>query len=730
MASRLRRRTRQRQRMSPTLRWVAYSAAFFFLLAGGFFLIGNLGTSQDAVAGLGQHGAKTVTTSNTILNEYTALTNNASAGSTNIRVTSSSLNANGRFSAALEAGDLLMIVQMQGASISVADASTYGQISSYNNCGNFEFVQVASVPSGTQINLSTGLARSYSISGKVQVVRVPRYSTFTINSGASVTCPAWDGTTGGIVAIECNGATVINGSIDVSGKGFRGGATEQNTSTPGNSTTWRSTLDTDGAEKGESIAGPASSLSNGRYGRGAPANGGGGGNSHNGGGGGGANGGSTALWNGKGNPHNLNANWTTAWNLEAVGFALNTSSGGGRGGYSWSSNFNNPITTAPGNAAWAGDNRKNVGGYGGRPLTYAAGKIFMGGGGGAGDSNNNVGTPGGNGGGIVYLLSGSTVSGSGTINANGASVATSSGTPGDAGGGGGGGGTIFIYSYSATVTGLTLNANGGNGGSQNLNNGGEVEGNGGGGGGGYISTTNPVLLTRNVNGGTYGTTNAPPMVNFTANGATSGGAGTIVNNPTNPYTTPTALPIELKSFDAKPESEGSVTLSWVTASEINNDYFTLERSADGMHYSVINKQPGAGNSTTERYYSFTDTEPDDGDNFYRLTQTDYDGKFETFDPVHVYVKNKNASGAAIANAYPNPFSDRFEVNMKGVLDSRGELTLVNSGGVTIRSIPIGPDDISRTQAFDNLEGLPSGLYILYLTDAEGKNASMVKLVKR
>ncbi|HPD53911.1 MAG TPA: T9SS type A sorting domain-containing protein, partial [Bacteroidia bacterium] len=300
----------------------------------------------------------------------------------------------------------------------------------------------------------------------------------------------------------------------------------------------------------------------------------------------------------------------------------------------------------------------------------------------------------------------------------------------DAGGGGGGGGTIFIYSYSATVTGLTLNANGGNGGSQNLNNGGEVEGNGGGGGGGYISTTNPVLLTRNVNGGTYGTTNAPPMVNFTANGATSGGAGTIVNNPTNPYTTPTALPIELKSFDANPESEGSVTLSWVTASEINNDYFTLERSTDGMHYSVINKQPGAGNSTTERYYSFTDTEPDDGDNFYRLTQTDYDGKFETFDPVHVYVKNKNASGAAIANAYPNPFSDRFEVNMKGVLDSRGELTLVNSGGVTIRSIPIGPDDISRTQAFDNLEGLPSGLYILYLTDAEGKNASMVKLVKR
>ena len=62
-----------------------------------------------------------------------------------------------------------------------------------------------------------------------------------------------------------------------------------------------------------------------------------------------------------------------------------------------------------------------------------------------------------------------------------------------------------------------------------------------------------LLLTRNVNGGTYGTYERSAMVNFTANGATSGGAGTIVNNQPIPYTTPTALPIELKSFDAKSE---------------------------------------------------------------------------------------------------------------------------------------------------------------------------------
>ena len=130
--------------------------------------------------------------------------------------------------------------------------------------GNFEFVQVASVPSGTQINLSTGLARSYAFRVKYRWFRVPRYSTFTINSGASVTCPAWDGTTGGIVAIgmqrryghqrqhrcfwkrisrRCHRTKHLD-----SGNFQRPGAHH-----------WIPT-----AQKKESIAGPANGLSNGR----------------------------------------------------------------------------------------------------------------------------------------------------------------------------------------------------------------------------------------------------------------------------------------------------------------------------------------------------------------------------------------------------------------------------------------------------------------------------------
>ena len=712
--------------MSVSNRIILFSSLGLLLAFGVFFLIANIGNHEKAMAALGMHGAKTVSSTGVIVNEYTSLTSNASSGSTSINVSSSGLNANGRFSGNLAAGELLMIIQMQGASINNTDASTYGAVTSYNNCGNFEFVEVQSILSGTSIRLANGLARSYSTSGKVQVIRVPRYSSLTVNEGASITCPSWNGSTGGIIVIENNGASVINGTIDATAKGFRGGAVEWNTATPGNHTIWRSTADTDGAEKGESIAGPASTLPNGSYGRGAPANGGGGGNSHNAGGGGGANGGNVAAWNGKGNPFNLNGNWTTAWNLEAVGFALNTSSGGGRGGYTWSNASLNPITTAPGNAGWTGDNRYNVGGYGGRPNTFTSSRIFMGGGGGAGDANNNVATGGGDGGGIVYLLSGKNVSGTGSIVANGEDVPTSSGSPGDAGGGGGGGGAIFIFSYTGTVSGISITARGGVGGSQILNNGAEVEGNGGGGGGGYISVSNPVLgLSTSVAGGTFGVTNAPPMVNFTANGATSGGAGSIVNNPANPYSTSTTLPIELKSFDARPEN-GMVHIEWLTATEVNNNFFIVEKSQDGINYTRLCLVNGAGNSTSELYYECMDEHPSSGISYYRLSQTDYDGKTEFFGPVIVRMQGDNPQSLTIKSTYPNPFTDElsFVLSEKA---STGKICLVNSAGQVVRMEKLEPGE--NKFKISHLDNLPTGTYYLCFVSQDNKVA-LQKVVKQ
>lgn len=86
------------------------------------------------------------------------------------------------------------------------------------------------------------------------------------------------------------------------------------------------------------------------------------------------------------------------------------------------------------------------------------------------------------------------------------------------------------------------------------------------------------------------------------------------------------LPIELLSFTGKSIGSSNL-LEWKTTTEINNDYFTLERSSNATHFSELGTIPGAGNSNTMLYYNFTDENPLNGVNYYRLKQTDFDGRF-------------------------------------------------------------------------------------------------------
>lgn len=487
-----------------------------------------------------------ITISNTrIVNEFTSLTSNVGAGATTFSVIQSSLNTNNRFSGTLASGDLLLIIQMQGVTVNqVNNTISWGAVTNYNNCGNYEYVEVASVPNATTINLRCGLRYDYTSSGKVQVIRVPRYTDLTL-TGTIITEP-WNGTTGGIVAIESlNDLIISSGTINVNGLGFRGGQSALlNSVYGGQRFNDNNTIADEGAAKGESIAGFTTEYSaiTGVYCKGAIANGGGGGNGHNGGGGGGANAGDINSWNnGVGVP---STTYNTMWNLEIPSIANASSSGGGRGGYTFSSNNSGPSSTAPGNTAWGGDFRRNQGGLGGRPLDYSTEKLFLGGGGGAGDMNNSnsTGGSGANGGGMIVIRCFGSLSGTGTIQANGAdAIATSApsapflGYAGnDAAGGGGGGGTILL-NVDGTVNGISCSANGGTGGNQNLIKNpsfvtvNEAEGPGGGGGGGYIGYTNSTIST-SVNGGLNGVTNSDAHGAFPPNGATSGGVGTVNNS--------------------------------------------------------------------------------------------------------------------------------------------------------------------------------------------------------
>lgn len=103
------------------------------------------------------------------------------------------------------------------------------------------------------------------------------------------------------------------------------------------------------------------------------------------------------------------------------------------------------------------------------------------------------------------------------------------------------------------------------------------------------------------------------------------------------------LPITLLSFAAIPFGN-TVKTDWTTLSEVNNDYFTLERSRDGINFEYVGTVEGAGTSTNSINYSYFDYRPHQGLSYYRLKQTDYDGGFKYSKLVAVMIDSENFNG--------------------------------------------------------------------------------------
>ena len=534
---------------------------------------------------IGKDGARTVSAANTVINTTTTTLNaGATTGAATITVASS---------AGITAGDVLMLYQAQGASISTANANTYGSVTALGNAGRYEFVSVASV-SGNTITLGTvcsGAPLRFSYASGAQVVRVPQYSSLTVNAGASIVPSAWNGSTGGVVAVIVDGTATINGSIHANALGFRGGAIDNDTTAAGTDVTaYVATTTADGAEKGEGIAGSQATYDGlgGRYNRGAPANGGGGGNAHNAGGGGGANGNSGQAWNGQGVPSLATANWANAWNIDGTLTSTTNSSGGGRGGYTYGAANQNALTVAPGSASWGGNNRRERGGLGGRPLTNNPSivgdtRLFLGGGGGAGDGNNGAASAGAAGGGLVYVIA-NAVAGSGSLQANGGTASNTVPGHNDAPGGGGAGGSVVLVAPGAG--GLSLSATGGNGGNQLITNN-ESEGPGGGGGGGFIASP---AGTGTVTAGANGTSSSGAVTEFIPNGATGGNAG-------NAVTAPTVSNLPLCNFTASADLRVTKTNTPGVNGEVDQAGDTVSSGSTVIYVvTVTNSGPGAANN--------------------------------------------------------------------------------------------------------------------------------------
>lgn len=117
-----------------------------------------------------------------------------------------------------------------------------------------------------------------------------------------------------------------------------------------------------------------------------------------------------------------------------------------------------------------------------------------------------------------------------------------------------------------------------------------------------------------------------------------------------------ALPIELSAFEVYANG-GSTDVMWSTASELSNDYFTIERSTNGKDFEKIGTVKGAGDSKESRSYRFVDSQPVVGKNYYRLSQTDFDGHKEYFKVLFVSIEQ-----IISASIFPNPTSEYVYIN--------------------------------------------------------------------
>jgi hypothetical protein len=136
------------------------------------------------------------------------------------------------------------------------------------------------------------------------------------------------------------------------------------------------------------------------------------------------------------------------------------------------------------------------------------------------------------------------------------------------------------------------------------------------------------------------------------------------------------LPIELVEFNAVPDKE-QVKLSWTTASEINSDYFTVQRSRDGREFEDLMKVNAAGNSTNTIHYEINDEYPLNGISYYRLKETDNDNSsnYSNIRSIEFFRSKK-----FVIAAYPNPAKTNFNLSITKEEDGRASISVINPVG--------------------------------------------------
>ena len=430
--------------------------------------------------GTGHDGPLNVTsTTGQVINTYAPVTAAVAAGTTMMLV-----GTRAGAASSFTAGQLVMIFQTRGGFTTPPTSGSAAAIAlpATSKTGRYELARIASA-SGDMVVLTHPTSNAYD-PADTQLVSVPEYTTVTVNANAKLSAMPWTGVSGGVLAFLATGVVSNTGTLTASTAGFDGGVRIQSASPKGCAADDGAPVlggaEAGGAHKGEGLDPTAFDMATAyaggvprRFGRGNVANGGGGGDCFNAGGGGGGH-----------------------------------AAAGGVGGNT------NPNAEAS----------RAVGGRGGAPVTYdPLATLVLGGGGGAGDDDDGVGGRGGAGGGVIWLRADS-LTGVGTLDADGEAGANAAGALNpifsDGGGGGGAGGGVFA-SLKGDATCGGIRARGGKGGNAIPSVVGRDYGPGGGGAGGRVQVK--------ASGGACSAIVTPGLSGVTsmaaAFGATAGGVG-------------------------------------------------------------------------------------------------------------------------------------------------------------------------------------------------------------
>ncbi len=194
------------------------------------------------------------------------------------------------------------------------------------------------------------------------------------------------------------------------------------------------------------------------------------------------------------------------------------------------------------------------------------------------------------------------------------------------------------------------------------------------------------------------------------------------------FSTTTPLPIELLSFTANCNN-GKVIINWSTASEKNNDFFTIERSQNGKNFNPLIKVPGAGNSSTINTYQIVDDNPIANVNYYRLKQTDYDGKF-TYAPIKSAScdNHRSEEELKVESIGPNPFTENFTLNYTTINEGAVNIRILNAAGGIIKQEIVSAEKGFNTYFFNDNMNMAPGIY--YVTIAHEGKVVTKKIIKQ